>query len=150
VFDLFPDLEVLLVGGGVLWVPAYLWRLDYWYKMYASEMPWLKALPSTYFRRHFRVSTFQLETVADRERMARALRAQPGIESMLVYASGFPSPDAEEPSAVARRLPEEWHPAVFGENVRSFFRWPGGGAEASAGLAGQALLDMPATPGRDR
>ena len=150
VFDLFPRLQVLLVGGGALWVPAYLWRLDYWYKMYASEMPWLSALPSTYFRRHFRVSTFQLENVADPARLARALGSFPGIESILVYAGGFPSPDAEEPCDVARRLPENWHAAVFGETAESFFRWPGRIVESTAGLAGDAMLEMPATGGPDR
>jgi uncharacterized protein len=145
VFDLFPDLKVLLVGGGTLWVASYLWRLDYSYKMYASEMPWMRSLPSGYFREHFRISTFQLEKVADRERMARALRALPGIESMLVYTSGFPSPDAEEPEDVAARLPQEWLAKVLAENAESFFRWPGSKVESTAGLKSEALLEMPAT-----
>jgi hypothetical protein len=143
VFDLFPDLEVLLVGGGTLWVPSFLWRLDYWYKMYASEMPWMKALPSEYFRKHCRVSTFQLEKVADPDRIAHALQSFPGIESMLLYTSGFPNPDAAEPDAIATQLPEDWHPKVFTENADAFFRWPGSSPDSTAGLTSEALFEMP-------
>ena len=59
VFDIFPQLEVLLVGGGVGWIPSFLWRMDYWFKQNAHETPWLKRPPSEYFVRHFRVATHE-------------------------------------------------------------------------------------------
>jgi predicted TIM-barrel fold metal-dependent hydrolase len=145
VFDLFPDLRVLLVGGGATWVPAYVWRLNFWFKMYSTEMPWMKALPDDYFRKHFYISTFQLEKVRDNARLARALGSFPGMESMLVYGSGFPSPDAEDAEEIAERLPEEWHAGVFAANAANLFRWPGGKrAGADAGLGGTSLLEMSA------
>jgi predicted TIM-barrel fold metal-dependent hydrolase len=143
VFDLFPDLRVLLVGGGVTWVPGSAWRLDYWYKMYSREMPWLKALPSEYFCKYFRVATHELEKVPDPARFARALGSLPDMESMLVYASGFPSPDHESPSEIGARLPEAWHPKVFSKNAEALFRWPGSTRSGAAtGLASDALLEM--------
>jgi uncharacterized protein len=48
VFDLFPSLRFLLVGGGAAWIPAFLWRMDGFGYMGRSEMPWLSALPSEY------------------------------------------------------------------------------------------------------
>jgi predicted TIM-barrel fold metal-dependent hydrolase len=148
VFDLFPDLRVLLAGGGVTWVPGSAWRLDYWYKMYSKEMPWLKALPSEYFCEYFRIATYEMEKVEDLDRFARALRSLPGIESMLVYASGFPSPDHEGPAEISARLPAQWHSKVLSENAEALFRWPGKTRPtASSGLARAELLEM-STPSR--
>lgn len=130
VFDLFPRLRVLLVGGGLTWLPAYLWRLDYWFKMEQAEVPWVRRLPSEYFAEHFRVTTYSLETFEKPERLAQALTAMPELGSLLLYASGYPNSDAEEPESVAARLPDDWHAGVFGGNADSFFRWPDRGRPA--------------------
>jgi hypothetical protein len=134
---------VLLVGGGVTWIPGSAWRLNYWYKMYAREMPWLRALPSDYFCKHFSVATYQIEKSASPERLARALGTLPEIESMLIYASGFASADVSEPADIAARLPGEWHERVFAGNALDFFRWPDRERSAApAGVSGEALLEM--------
>jgi hypothetical protein len=146
VFELFPDLQFLLVGGGAMWIPAFLWRLDFWYKMIPADSPWIRRLPSEYFMKHFRVATYGIESPAEPERLGRALATLPGLESMLMYASGYPSADSEEPAAIAARLPNAWHEDAFGKNAAGFYRWPG--MERSklpkrVGLEQKALVGMP-------
>jgi predicted TIM-barrel fold metal-dependent hydrolase len=125
VFDLFPNLRVLLVGGGAAWVPWAVWNFDYHYMQTRRlETPWLRMAPSEYFARFVRVSTYQLEA-PEGDRLEQALTTLPELESMLMYASGYPNADWEQPEAVAARLPEAWHRRVFQENAEEFFRWPG-------------------------
>ena len=113
VFELFPDLKVLLIGGGVSWVPGYVWRLNYWYKLNQHEAPWLKRLPSDYFRDHIHLSTYSLETTRPVTALTRALQTVPWFDSNLIYTSGYPNVDWEEPEAIADRLPESWHENMF-------------------------------------
>jgi predicted TIM-barrel fold metal-dependent hydrolase len=124
VFERFPKLRVLLVGGGAAWLPGWLWRVDYFYKTADQEAPWLRQLPSDYFREHVRVSTGSLETPADPAHLATALRTFPGFDRILMYTSCYPNADSESPDEVAKRLPAEWHGHVFRENALDFYRWP--------------------------
>ena len=123
-FEAFPRLKILLVGGGAMWIPAFLWRLDFWYKMIPSDSPWLRRLPSDYFTEHFRVATYGLESL-EAERLGKALDSFPALKSLLMYASGYPSPGSEEPTAIAARLPQQWHDDVFEHTAAKFYRWPG-------------------------
>ena len=125
VFDLFPNLKVMVVGGGTTWAPAFLWRLNFWYSTIQNEAPWLRQLPSDYFRDHVRLSTYSLESVPKPDDLRNALDTLPGVESNLIYASGYPNIDFLEPADVARRLPAAWHDKVFHDNALEFFRWPG-------------------------
>ena len=125
VFDLFPTLRVLLVAGGLTWIPGYLWRFDYWHHMNGRETPWLSQLPSEYFLEHVSVTTYDAERTPTPEQLAQALGALPGLERSLVYASGYPSATAARPADAAARLPAGWHDALFRENAQRLFRWPG-------------------------
>jgi predicted TIM-barrel fold metal-dependent hydrolase len=126
VFDLYQDLRVLLVGGGVAWVPSLLWRLDFNVKFTRRlEAPWMRMTSTEYFTRHIRLGTYSLEAPAKPERLAKVLRTIPGVESMLLYTSGYPNDDGEPPEAIAARLPQEWHEQIFRENALAFYRWPG-------------------------
>jgi uncharacterized protein len=126
VFDLYPTLKVLVVGGGVAWVPSLLWRLDFNVKFTRRlEAPWMKMTSTEYFAGHVRLGTYSLEAPEKPERLAQLLKVIPSIESMLVYTSGYPNDDGEPPEAIAARLPEEWHQRVFRDNALDFFRWPG-------------------------
>jgi uncharacterized protein len=131
VFDRFPELTVVLVGGGITWVPGFLWRLDYWYKANRNEAPSLTELPSEYFQRHFRVATHQLERSPGVEKLTRALSGTPWMRECLVYASGYGSPDWERPAETAARLPACWAGDVLRANAAGCFRWPSDSPTAS-------------------
>lgn len=124
VFEEFPDLNVLLIGGGATWIPGFLWRLNYWYKMDRHALPSAKGMPIDYFRDHVRVATYGLEAPEPAERLATALGTLPWIQSALVYGSGYPNFDYEEPESIAARLPEHWHRQAFHDNANELFRWP--------------------------
>jgi len=131
VFVKFPKLRVLVTGAGVAWVPWMMWRFDANYKSMRREAPWLTKLPSEFLRQHCYFSTWPLDLSSHplgeagaSDALQRLLRGIDGIEDMLVYASGYPYHDAEQPDEVAARLPEGWHDKVFRENARQFFRFP--------------------------
>jgi predicted TIM-barrel fold metal-dependent hydrolase len=139
VFVRFPNLKLLVVGGGAAWIPGFVWRLDYWHKMTQHELPWLTEQPSDYFLRHCRVSTWGLESPAGPERLVKLLGTLPEqeVSQVLLYTSCYPRRDGETLEQIAGRLPEAWHRRVFRDNALEFFRWPTTPALAeSAGSAG--------------
>ena len=123
VFERFPSLRVLCVGGGAMWLPAFAWRMDYWFKTNFQEAPWLTRLPSEYLLEHVRVGTHSLEKPRQVERLEAALRTWPGFERQLVYTSAYPLRTSESPTSISGRLPVEWHPAVFRDNAADLFRF---------------------------
>ena len=125
VFEEFPDLKVLLVGGGASWIPGWLWRLDYWYKSTQRELPWLRRLPSDYFRESVRVATYQLERSPTKQQLATALSALDGMDEVLIYGSCFPNRDSESADAVSSRLPEAWRDKVLSTNALDTYRKSG-------------------------
>jgi len=100
VFEKYRDLKVLLVGGGVAWVPDAVWRADYRFKSMAHEVPWLRRQPSEYFLEHVRMTTYGLE-VPDGAALGPVLRSLPGLDDTIVYASGYPRRDWQRPTDVA-------------------------------------------------
>jgi predicted TIM-barrel fold metal-dependent hydrolase len=126
VFDLYPGLQLLVVGGGLAWIPQYLWRFDWNYKMVRRvEVPWAKRMPSEYLAEHVRFSTYSMETPPKEGQLETMLELIPGIESMLLYASGYPYSDGADATDIAARLPESMHDRVFHGNAEVFYRWPG-------------------------
>jgi predicted TIM-barrel fold metal-dependent hydrolase len=147
VFDRFPRLRILLVGGGASWIPGTLWRLDQWHKSYPMGAPWLTRLPSEYFVDHFWVGTVSLESTPGGPRLAQLLSTVDGLASRLLYTSGYPGWQAEEPWDLARRLPEDLHASVFCEAADAFFRWPSTGSPsdgpANASAPGREAAEAP-------
>jgi predicted TIM-barrel fold metal-dependent hydrolase len=123
VFEKFPELRVLLVGAGVAWIPSLLWRFDNEYRARRRDAPWLRAEPSEYFRRHFRVSTYPLDKPAHSGDLLKLLEAFGGLESVLCFGSGFPYWDMDEVGDIADRLPAAWGESIFYENTSRLFRW---------------------------
>jgi predicted TIM-barrel fold metal-dependent hydrolase len=124
VFEMLPNLKVLVVGTGVSWIPAYLWRLDWLYHANAKEAPYLRRLPSEYFVEHVRVATYPLEAPPRPELLSMTLATWPGIEKLVIYASGYPEYDSETAQEILDRVREPWRPRVFRDNALEFFRWP--------------------------
>jgi predicted TIM-barrel fold metal-dependent hydrolase len=117
-FVRYPSLRVLLVGGGLTWIPGWLWRLDALYKDVSLEAPWLQKLPSDYFREHVRLATSSIEpSLTDAQRDVY-LRLLPDVQSSLLFATG----DAGANGAPTW-LPTEWYENVLRDNALNFFRW---------------------------
>lgn len=131
VFVKFPTLRMLVAGTGTAWVPWMLWRFDANYKAMRREAPWLTQLPSEYLREHCFFTTWPLDLTHhpleaepgdELAALHRLWRGTPGLEHMLVYASGYPYRDTEWPDAVSQRLPSDWRAKVLEQNARRFFR----------------------------
>jgi predicted TIM-barrel fold metal-dependent hydrolase len=69
------------------------------------------------------------------------LKTIPNIENLLMYASGWPNADFEDPDEVAARLPEAWRDKIMRGNAEDFFRWPG--MATSKGSAKRELTTSP-------
>jgi predicted TIM-barrel fold metal-dependent hydrolase len=118
VFERYPRLRVMLVGGGVAWIPPALWRDDACYLAFGTTAPWVRRKPSDYFVEHFRVGTYQLEPAAS---VAATAAAFPELGSILCYASGYPRSDSGSVAEVRSAIPEDWRENVFYENASAFY-----------------------------
>ncbi|GAA1844809.1 amidohydrolase family protein [Pseudonocardia ailaonensis] len=114
VFERYKDLKVVLMGGGIAWVPAFLWRMQTNFGPFGREAPWLRSLPYDYFLRNIRVSTYHLEKAPSTESWRSVLRAVDDSGSIFCYGSGMPFGDFDTVAGVRATLPAEWHPNVFG------------------------------------
>jgi hypothetical protein len=128
VFDRFPNLKVLLVGAGGVWLAGHLWRLDQRFSATRGDARWLRRRPIEYVD-HFFLATHRLEQPPRPALLARALAVLPGVEDRLIYASGYPDSGWQDPVDATRAFPESWRAKVLHDNAQSFFRW---GAQQAA------------------
>jgi hypothetical protein len=119
VLERHPGLRVLVIGGGLAWAPALLWRLDNEYRALRRETPWLTKLPSEYFVEHVRVATYPLDRVPDPEVLGRVLRLVPGYEDTVCFGSGYPAFDADEARRVAAVVDPGFADALFWKNAEA-------------------------------
>jgi hypothetical protein len=125
VFEKFPEFKVAFVEGGAAWVPAFLWKMDADYRSLRREVPWVKRLPSEYFRDHMRLTTQPIEYSSKREETINTFEAMDG-KNVLMFSSDYPHWDFDELSYVSSRFPEDWHQRLFYENAAEFYRLPAG------------------------
>jgi predicted TIM-barrel fold metal-dependent hydrolase len=122
VFEKFPDLKVILVEGGVAWIPAIMWRFDTDYKGLRREVPWVEKLPSEYFRKNIKVSTQPFEISPKPEQMINVLSSIEA-QDFLLFASDYPHWDSDDPMYIKDLLPEEWLPKILFDNALETYGW---------------------------
>jgi uncharacterized protein len=151
VFVKYPELRVLVAGAGAAWLPAIFWRFDIEYRAYRRETPWLTERPSDTLRRQIRLTTYPLDVAPRPAQVRQLLESFPGMEQILVYASGFPSWDTDTPDSVRERIPGSWQDAVFGGNATELFRScvPSGRRDRTADVVGTMEPDLPITVARE-
>jgi predicted TIM-barrel fold metal-dependent hydrolase len=132
VFEKYKNLRLLLIEAGVAWAPWLLWELDAHYKALQAESPWLRRLPSEYFRDHVRMSTQPLELSPRRNQLIDFLETFGGFDEILCFASDYPHWDFDNPTYIASRFPKSWLPKVFHDNAASLYRLPGSAAASAA------------------
>lgn len=123
VFELYPELRVMMVEGGFGWLAPLLWRMDKEYKGLRQQAPRLKRLPSAYVRDHVRLTTQPIEEPNKPEHLAQLLEMIGGAQ-MLMYASDFPHFDFDPPEVVPKRLGDEALRMILHDNAAALFNLP--------------------------
>ena len=121
VFERFPDLQVILLEGGIAWAASLMWRLDATWRVLGSELPGLRKPPSAYLREHVWFSTQPIEEPPKREQFVQMLDHLGGTDRLL-FATDYPHWDFDEPSRTFPvKLDAEASDAVFGGNARRLY-----------------------------
>jgi predicted TIM-barrel fold metal-dependent hydrolase len=121
VFERFPRLKFAFVEVDQFWVAGLMWHLDADWKSLREQTPWVRKLPSEYFRQHIRVGSQPLEEPEKPEHLLAMLDAMHAEETM-IYCSDWPHWDWDDPATTFPKLPEHLHRRIFAENARGTFR----------------------------
>ncbi|SFJ91400.1 Predicted metal-dependent hydrolase, TIM-barrel fold [Paenibacillus sp. UNC496MF] len=120
VFERFPRLKVVMVEGGVSWLPMLLWRQDTQYERFRSEVPWLKRKPSEYIRDHVRFTSQPIER-PDKDKHLLKLLDLMDAEHILMFSSDYPHWDFDDPNYAFPKLPALMRQRIFYENAKELY-----------------------------
>jgi predicted TIM-barrel fold metal-dependent hydrolase len=120
VFERFPRLKFAFVEVDQFWVAGMMWHMDADWKSLREQTPWVKRLPSEYFREHIRIGSQPLEEPERPEYLLSMLEAMHADET-LIYCSDWPHWDWDDPATTFPKLPEHLHRRIFAENARELF-----------------------------
>ena len=121
VFERLPNLRVLLIEGGVAWLPGILWRLDTNWRALRAEVPWLERKPSEIVRERVRFATQPLEHTDGDDELLFEMLAAAGAPDVLCFSSDYPHWDFDEPRWTVARLPEAWRDPVLQGNAEALY-----------------------------
>jgi len=121
VFERLPSLRVLLIEGGIAWLPGILWRLETNWRGLRSETPWLERRPGEVVREHVRFSTQPLEHTDGHDELLFEMLEAVGAPEILCFASDYPHWDFDDPAFMLRRLPEPWRAPVLHGNAAELY-----------------------------
>jgi predicted TIM-barrel fold metal-dependent hydrolase len=120
-FERLPELRVVLLEGGLAWLPGILWRLDTNWRALRAETPWLERKPSEVVRRHVRFTTQPLEHTDGKDELLWEMLEAVGGPNLLLFASDYPHWDFDDAGFMLRRLPAAWRERVLYENATALY-----------------------------
>ncbi len=135
VFKKFPTLKVVLLEGGVAWLPALLWRFDKNWKALRATTPWVDRPPSEIATEHILLSTQPIEEPESAKHFHAAM-SMFDAENMLMFSSDYPHWDGDTPDFAARAFPPHLRANVLSETARKLYKLP-----AAAQPAGTAATE---------
>jgi len=121
VLERFPSLRVLLLEGGLAWLPGILWRLDTNWRGLRSDTPWLTRKPSEVMQEQVRFTTQPLEYTDGHDALLFEMLEAAGAPDILCFASDYPHWDYDDPGFTLRRLPDAWREQVMHGNAASVY-----------------------------
>jgi predicted TIM-barrel fold metal-dependent hydrolase len=125
VFERYPGLKVVLVEGGIGWLPPLMWRLDHTWRKLRDEVPHLRRAPSEYVRDHFWLTTQPIDEPPCRDGFQHLLD-QLDMDDRVMFATDYPhwdfdAPDRAIPSIVAPDVRRK----IMRENALGLYRFEG-------------------------
>lgn len=120
-FRRVPDLKVLLIEGGIGWLPGMIWRHDTNWRGLRDDTPWMDEPPLETLKRHIRFATQPLEHTGGHDELLWEMLAAVGAPDILCYSSDYPHWDGDEPKWLENRLPEAWRRPVMHDNAVAFY-----------------------------
>lgn len=124
VFERFPDLQVVLVEGGIAWAAPLMWAMDDAAAQMREELAHLRRRPSDYLREHCWFTTQPIEEPDEPRHLLAALE-HTGMTERIMFASDYPHWDFDSPTMALRTLPAEMRAAMLGENARRLYALDG-------------------------
>ena len=121
VFEKFPNLKFALIEAQQMWAVPVMWHLDTDWKALRDQTPWLKRLPSEYFREHIRIGSQPMHEPEKPEQMYQMLEMLHADET-LIFCSDFPHFDWNDPVTVFPKLSEDLHRRIFAQNALDMLR----------------------------
>lgn len=130
-FERFPQIDVVFIEGGYVWLPPYLWRLDSdWYAL-RDEVPWVQKPPSEYVFERCKFTSQPMET-AEKPSQIQTMMEWARADQTLMFASDYPHWDFDSPTQSLPKMPPHMHDRVMAENARELYRLPARTATKSA------------------
>lgn len=120
VFEKFPGTKLVLVEGGLAWLPTLAWRLDRLWSRLRSEVPDVKKPPSEYVREHIWVTSQPIEEPKQRNQIADVIDWI-GWDRVL-FASDYPHWDFDDPAHVLPlQLTKEKKQGFYIDNAKKLY-----------------------------
>lgn len=121
VFEKFPTFKVALIEAQQMWAVPLMWHMDSDWKAIRDQTPWLKRLPSEYFRDHIRIGTQPLHEPAKPSQLFEMLEML-HAEETLIYCSDFPHFDWNDPVSTFPGMDKQLHDRIFANNALDLLR----------------------------
>ncbi len=116
VFDRIPDLKLIIVEGGIAWLPSLAWRLDKIWEKNRMELSHVKRPPSEIIREHVWLTSQPIEEPDKRQQLVETIDWI-GWDRVL-YASDYPHWDFDDPQrALPVQLTEDQRNGFFRDNA---------------------------------
>lgn len=123
VFDQYPNLKIVLIEGGMAWLPSLTWRLDRTYNQLKDEVPHVQHEPSHYLKKNFWVTTQPMEEPEKPEHFHQFIEHF-GQPEKLLFATDYPHWDFDAPDrAFPVKLPPDLDHMVKVENALKLYRF---------------------------
>lgn len=116
----FPNLRIVMVGGGYSWIPSFLWRIDKAWKGLTDDMPWVENPPSEYVHEQMRIVTHCIDEPRRREHIESMLEMV-NAEEILMFGSNYPHWDSYAPGNDLPELSDSLRQSIFSETATELY-----------------------------
>mgnify|MGYP003636426456 CR=1 FL=1 len=120
VFEKYPKFKFLFIEHDFFWVSGLLWHMDGDWKGLRDYTPWVKRLPSEYFREHIRIGSQPMPNTPTPDDL-RTLLNWTHADEVMVFASDYPHWDWDEPSAFLSGYDEVYRRKIMVDNARELY-----------------------------